>query len=453
LVASIRDSLVELVFGSGDQKAPIPSRGAELVFGANTGAGTRFAAASAKRQLEAYAGKNDAIDIVMSGLNVIGETASHGKKIPKDREEADANERLAPSDLIELLEHPNPYMDYEEFIELILIDWILTGDFFILKFGIDPATQKPLALYRLSPALVEVVPGTSEFISKYRYSVPGMSPVEFDAEDIVHAKRPNPHDPYRGAGIISGGPGIYDMELALTNTKANFFLQGAKLSGVLETDRAVNDGMLAKVRKQFMGLYSGSDNAYKVAVLERGLKFNSIQATAVEAEFGAMTDSSLDRIFAALRVPRSMLGMGAPNARVGLAEDDRRTFANSTMRPLLNKLQKALTKGIVKPGWGLDFCIEYEYQMPIEAQINLATNFATLPGVKIKEVREFVNLPPLGDKRDDLVLNLPGDNTNSSGVKDRPLGTEPGRPPNGANTSAVPADGSLPADAAAQYAK
>lgn len=459
-------TFTELVFGPDDNKAVLADDnrpGSAIVTGTtSTPTGGRFGSADAAMTLEAYAGKHGkAIDWVMAGLDLIGDTASEatwylettqGDRLPRDRAEAKKGERLAPSDLVSLMERPNPWMSYEELIKLTLIDELLTGDAFWLLFGQNDS-QQPLAIYRLSPALVEIIPGKDTMIKSFKYSVPGMTPVEFSSEDVLQFKRPNPHDPYRGAGIIAGGRRAFEMELALTDTKANYYEQGAKLSGVLETERSgLGEGVLAKIRKQFMGYYQGTSNAYKVAVLEAGMKFNPISSNAAEAEFGAMSDQSRDRILAMLRVPPALLGLSAgsssgTSAIKGGAEDDRRTFANSTVRPRLNKLQNDISI-ITERGWGLRFKIDYEYQMPIETQLELATNFAALPGVKVEEVRSKVGLDPLGDERDQIVLNLPGENDNESKVKDRNLGTEPGRPPKGEHTAAIPAPGkTLPADA------
>ena len=83
------------------------------------GAGSRFAAASAKRQLEAYgSGTDKAMDWVADCMGVIAETAAHakwhledyeGNTAPRTRAEAEKGARLADPWLVQLLEEPNGY--------------------------------------------------------------------------------------------------------------------------------------------------------------------------------------------------------------------------------------------------------------------------------------------------------------------------------------------------------
>jgi hypothetical protein len=165
----------------------------------------------------------------------------------------------------------------------------------------------------------------------------------------------------------------------------------------------------------------------------------------VDAAFGPVSDQSRDYIFALFGIPKSMFGVeGEHTAPQGGAAEDRREFANNKMRPMLDRFETAITVGIVESGWGLRFVIDYEYKMPVEAKLELAEKFAALPGIKVKEMRAFVDLEPLGDERDEMVLNLPGDDDNDSDVKDRGLGSEAGRPPNPENTSAFPEEGEKP---------
>jgi HK97 family phage portal protein len=424
------------------------------IYGTQMGrSGSRFASASAKRQLEAYgSGTEKAMDWVADCMGVIAETAAHadwhledyeGNTAPRCRAEAEKGARLADPWLVQLLEEPNGYQSWEEVIELFVIDRYITGDAFLYKRG-DDGQGRPLQLLRLPPQYVEVVPGEQgELIKSYEYRVPGREPIQIAPERVIHWKGANPHDAYRGAGIIAMGPRVFDGEIALTDTKASYYENGARLEGVLESEQAISDSNAAKLRRQFQGIYGGAKQAFQVAVLGRGLQYKQIQSDAQKAEFGLMSDQSRDRIFAMFRVPKALLGLSSETSSTTQPAEERRNFDNKRMRPILNTLQNLLTKELTAD-FGLKLKIDYEYQMPIEDQFKLGGEFAKIPGVLVKEVRRQFNLKPLRDEMEDeakakeieeKVLNMPGDNENGSDVKDQPLPGEPGRIPDPANTA------------------
>lgn len=430
------------------------------VYGTTAGrSGSRFAAASAKRQLEAYgSGTAQAIDWVADCAGVIAETAAHakwhledydGNAAPRTRAEAEKNARLADPWLVQLLEEPNGHQSWEDLIELFVIDWLITGDGIIYKRG-DDGSGRPLQLLRLAPQYVEVIPGKAgELIESYEYRAPGQPPISIAPERIIHWKGANPHDSYRGAGIIAMGPRIFDGEIALTETKAAYYENGARLEGVLEAEQAISDSQADKLRRQFAGIYAGARQAFQVAVLGRGLSYKPIQSDATKAEFGLMSEQSRDRILALFRVPKAMLGLSSETSATTAPGEERRNFANSRMRPILDTLQTLLTKELTAH-FGLVLRIDYEYQMPIEDQFKLGGEFAKVPGVTVREVREQFNLPRLAAVMDDeakaksieeLVLNMPDPlGADKGGVADQPLPGEAGRPPKPENT--------LPLDAA-----
>lgn len=453
---SVRDSLSLEGKAVVSARSIIPGRRdtAPEIYGATLGrSGSRFAAASAKRQLEAYgSGTDKAMDWVADCMGVIAETAAHaawhledyeGNVAPRNRTEAEKGARLADPWLVQLLEEPNAYQSWEEVIELFAIDRYITGDGFLFKRGED-SLGRPLQLLRLPPQYVEAVPGKKgELIESYEYKVPGRAAIQIPPEKVIHWKGANPHDAYRGAGVIAMGPRVFDGEIALTDTKTAYFEHGARLEGVLEAEQAINDSQAAKLRRQFTGIYGGVKNAFQVAVLGRGLTYKSIQSTAKEAEFGLMSDQSRDRILALFRVPKVMLGLSSETSSTTAPGEERRNFDNKRMRPILNTLQKLLTKELTAD-FGFQLKIDYEYQMPIEDQFKLGAEFAKIPGVVVREVREQFNLPRLTTVLEDetkakeieeLVLNMPGDNENDSGVKDRPLPGEGGRTPDPSNTA------------------
>lgn len=441
----------------GDLKAAGSLRSESPVFGTSQSPRRLSAPGSQSRHLNAYAGGDDAVDWVMNCAALIADTAASAPRhferdgaevvlhktdaLPSDVEEA-------PADLVHLFEQPNPYTSWGDLISLTVIDYLVAGNAWWLKFKPDD-DGRPLGLFRMHPAHVTTVQSKQGGVAYFEYNPPGGGgALRINADEVLHFKRPNPHDEFYGAGVIAGAPRVYDLELYLTESQTSYFERGTRLSGVLETDSTITETVFQRVKRRFKDLYAGRGNAYNVAVLERGLKYNTIQNSASEANYAELSTLSRDRILAAFRVPLSLLGVDTGTTGQS-KEEDQRVFDNKLMRPLLDKLQRAITTEVTE-AWGLTFVFEYEYLPPKEDQLELAGIIATLPGVKVREVRAAAGYEPLGDERDEIVLNLPGENDNASGVKDRSLPGEAGRPPLGENTAAFDDPNSLPADAEAR---
>lgn len=416
----------------------------------NVGSGQRrkgpISQSEAKRHLNAYGGKSDAIDHVMNCVRLYCDAASaapwhlekKGEKLRRPEEPADEG-AIGPIALYNLLDQPNPFMDYEELVELLVIDLLLVGNAYWYKWRSNEAGQ-PLALYRLAPPYVKVVPGPTGIMG-YEYRVPDSGqrdPLKIKPEDVMHFKLPNPHSPYYGLGIVQGSARPLDLELALTDHQANYFEKGTNVSMVVQSERRIPKDVFKKLSAQLRGRYSGSHNAGELMVLEAGLTASSIAPNAAQAQFAAMSNLSRERVHAMFRVNPKLLGIPASDG-TDKATDAQRVFDHNTLQPFFNKLSKRVTRALAQ-AYDVDFKIDHRYRMPQEDQVKLAGDFASIPGVTVKEVREFLDLPPTGDPEiDDLVLNLPGDNgvpgDTRNGIPDQPLPGEGGRPPNGQNTA------------------
>lgn len=423
---------------------------------------SRLSQREARRHLSSYGGEQ-AIDTVNNCINTYIDAATLAEyKFRRDGEiylphlpdDAPPDTLQAPMDLVNLIERPNPHQSWDEFLSLAVTDYLMVGNVYWLKWRPQLGSDKPLAIYRLSPADVNVLPGKTDFIAGYEYKVPGRGqPIHFNDQQVIHFRRPNPHNPYFGLGIVSSGARMLDIELALTETQAQFFEQGAKLSGVLQSDRRVPDAVFKKLTMQFRNLYSGQKNAYKVAVLEQGLQFKSIQPTAAESEFVALTNLSFERICRLFRIPPQMLN---GEARPGIMQEAKRQFTSDTMAPFLKRFNKLISQSLTQPGWGYDFELDYKYVMPREDQLKLVANIAALPGIRINEIRAEAGLSllaedelgPDGKPIGDMIINLPAVSTEQGGHADQPLAGEVGRPPNMENTEAFPQRQSANAQAA-----
>jgi len=440
------NTLLEAVLGTGrlEGKA-LPTTGGEPDLHAITGLpARRLSNRLASRHTGAYGG-DDAIDWVMDCVSLYAETTSNatyhfekeGQRLRNPGEPVTDDNRDAgevPGDLWNLFTNPNSQNDYTELMELAIIDLLLAGEFFWYKHGIN-GFGKPDSIYRLPPSQVEVVPGAVS-PRGYIFTPAGGHPQEVAPEEMLHVRRPNPHSPWRGLGVIAGGPRAFDLELALTEQMANYFETGTKLSGIAETDRTVPPSTWKKIERVFNTLYAGGKNAGKVAFLERGLRFRSISADAQQAQFVEASKWSRERVANAFRTPVPLLGSVGGSDRQAVRESQR-IWDNKTLRPFLNRLQSQISQGLTQ-AWDLDFAIDYEYVMPIEDRLDLGVDLATLPGIRVRELREQVGFPPLGDERDEWVLNLPGEEREQGGHPDAPIGSEAGRPPNPENTKRFP---------------
>lgn len=405
-------------------KALDPSVPAPDLYGVTGTPGRRISNTRAARHTGAYGGK-EAIDWVMDCVNLYARTASHADyyfkrgdtqlvENPRAPEYKGKGMGQAPLDLVELFKYPNRNSDYTELIQLSVIDLLLAGEFFWFKNQVNPFGQ-PAEVFRVAPALVEVVPGRAspkEFI----YNVPGDEPQTWQPDEVLHVKLPNPHDPWRGLGIISGNPAMYDIALSLDASIRQYYEQGTRLTGVLESDRTIPEPTWEKIKRRFTNLYSGGANAYRVAMLEKGLKFNPISGTAHEAEFQSAQDKTRDRIAAAFSIPTPLLGdVGGSTDRQAVREAQR-IFDNKVMRPFLDALQSRVSRGLTQ-AWDVDWCIEYQYVMPIEDKMDLASNLAVMP-VEADELRHSIDLPPLDGENEKFGKKLmvePGTNVSKTG--------------------------------------
>jgi HK97 family phage portal protein len=401
----------------------------------------------AKRHLNAYGGEHDAIDWVMDCVRLYCDAAANapwhlekkGEKLRRPDEPSEEGD-IGPIALYNLLDQPNPYMDYEELIQLLVIDLLLVGNAYWFKWRANAAGQ-PLALYRLAPPFVKVVPGDMG-IKEYQYKIPDIGqrdPLTIPPADIIHFKLPNPHSAYYGLGVIQGGARPLDLELALTDHQASYFEHGAHPSMVVQSERRIPKDVFKKLRAQLRGRYGGSHNAGEMMVLESGLTAQSIAPDAAKAQFEQMSKLSRDRVLAMFRVHPKLLGISGTSDGADKAADAQRVFDNNTLEPFFGTMSRRVSRALAQ-AYNVDFVVDHRYRLPKEDQVKLAGDFASIPGVTVREVREFLDLPPTGDPDiDELVLNLPGDNglpgDTRNGFPDPNLPGEPGRPPVGQNTA------------------
>lgn len=436
-------------------------QGSEPVSIYSPGANRKHAALSqreAPRHAQAYGGR-EAIDWVSDCIGLYTDAISvapwhlerpDGTKLVRARTAGTPPDaELGPKDLYDLLDRPNPFMLYDELIDLLIIDLLLVGNAYWFKWR-TTSSGRPLALYRLAPSHVRIIPGEFGPL-RYEYKPPGArDALKIAPEQITHFKRPNPHSAYYGMGVIQGGGRAFDLEIAITDTMASYYENKADPSLIIQSERRVPRDVFNKLRAQLRSRVGGSSNAGELLVLEAGLKASSLSTSASDALFDKLAKMSRDRVFSKFRASPVLFGLLDEAGGSNKVSDARREFDNATLRPFAERLQRRITESLVA-AWGLKFIIDYRYTMPPEEVIKVAGELSRAPGIKLREVRrqyaQFGIEESTGDPvLDEMVLNLPGEEMDEDGqpvegdaaFADQPVGSEPGRPPLGENTRAFP---------------
>lgn len=89
-----------------------------------------------------------------------------------------------------------------------------------------------------------------------------------------------------------------------------FYSNGGRLSGIIEIDTDADKQTRSKVRDAFNEYASGMDNTYKVAVLDRGMKFTSLGVSQADMQFIESRSFSVEEIARFTGIPEFMLQSG-----------------------------------------------------------------------------------------------------------------------------------------------
>lgn len=350
---------------------------------------------------------------------------------------------VGPSEVYELLDRPNPHMLYDELMELLIIDLLLVGNAYWFKYGMSE-DGRPQWLFRCSPKDMHIIPGQLG-PKRYEYQPAGVrKPIKMDPSEVIHFKLPNPHDAFYGLGVVQKGSRAMDLDIAVTDTMTNYYGNRADPSVIVQSERRVPRDVFAKLKAQLRQKMSGPSNAGQLLVLEAGLKATTLSPSAADALFEQVSGMSENRIYRMFRASRLLFGDIENAGAAQVIPATRREFDNYVIKPFVKKLSRRVTEHLLKP-YDVRFVIDYSYSLSPEEQLKALEVGATMPGIKVREVRRamipvgLVDGESTGDKEvDEEILNMPMEEMDANGqggAADRPIGSEPGRPPKGENTT------------------
>lgn len=312
--------------------------------------------------------------------------------------------------LLDLLDKPNDETEKSYMMYLIQSHKKLTGDAFLLKIRNG---QQVVALRQLPPDKIKLdlqAPTADDptVIKAYVYddTIDGNKVHQvYDPKDIVHLKKPNPNNPFRGLGAVEALKDTIDLDNLTTETAKRFYLNGAIMNMALSTDSKVTDEQIKRLQAQFRQSFTGTKNAFKVPILGGGLEPKDISYSNKEQDLIKQLEWYRDKI---------MVGFGNTKASLGLVDDVNRasfdgsyaSWLKSTVKPDMEAIVNALNEFLV-PEFGTNLVLGFCDPVPEDRaeDVNEADKLYRAGLVTRDEARDMVDLDPSGDGGDEFYSN------------------------------------------------
>ena len=233
---------------------------------------------------------------------------------------------------------PNSEMTSFVFRETLMGHLLLWGNAYaqIIRDG----RGNVMALYPLMPDKI-TVERTEKGELFYLYTKEGVS-YPLRSEEVLHIPGLG-FDGLVGYSPIAMAKNAIGMAIATEEYGAKFFANGANPGGVLEHPGVVKDP--SKIRESWNAVYQGSKNAHRVAVLEEGMKFQSIGIPPEQAQFLETRKFQLNEIARIFRVPPHMVG-DLERSSFSNIEQQSLEFVMYTLDPWVIRWEQAIQRAL-----------------------------------------------------------------------------------------------------------
>ncbi len=255
------------------------------------------------------------------------------------RYNSNGKEKAIDHSLYQLLhDEPNPEMTSFVFRETLMGHLLIWGNAYaqIIRDG----RGKVVALYPLMPDKMKVDRKENGELY-YLYNKEGtLYPLRSD--EVLHIPGLG-FDGLVGYSPIAMAKNAIGMAIATEEYGAAFFANGANPGGVLEHPGVVKDP--SKIRESWNNLYQGSKNAHRIAVLEEGMKFQSIGIPPEQAQFLETRKFQINEIARIFRVPPHMIG-DLDKSSFSNIEQQSLEFVMYTLDPWVTRWEQAIQRSL-----------------------------------------------------------------------------------------------------------
>ena len=248
------------------------------------------------------------------------------------RKENNGDNTEINTDLAFLIKYqPNSYQNKITFYEKIIMDMLSDGNSYvkIVRNGAGrviellPINYSDIEIYTLENKLYYSDEKTGE---------------THDSENILHFKMITGPDGIKGLSPIEQCKNAIGWGMDVQTYSSTFFKNGGKLSGILESDRALSEQAIDRLRNSFNSNYGTLSGSNQTAVLEEGLKYKSISVTPDQAQFLSSRQFSVEEVARIFGIPPHLL-RDLSKSSFNNIEMQSQEFVSYSLMPYITKIE------------------------------------------------------------------------------------------------------------------
>lgn len=247
--------------------------------------------------------------------------------------------------ILDLLAHPNPFMDAFELWATVIMHLSLAGNAYLLK--VRSRSGKLLELWAMRPDRVRIVPDADKFISHYEYDPGGGQPVEIPVDDVIHIKKRHPLNAFYGMPPLLPISGRVDIDNFMRDFVKSFFKNAGVPGGILNVKGTMNNDLKEEIKRRYNAEFGGVQNWHKLLVIDGA----EASFTAMTSEMGTrglvipeLNKIAESRIIMAFQVPPELIGAvaGMESSSYAQKRAARESFWDETLAPLYKEMSGPL---------------------------------------------------------------------------------------------------------------
>lgn len=325
-----------------------------------------------------------------------GAVASAPRTVVADEtgEEDEALEDIISSPLM------NTFTLWEQFMLRLLYE----GNFYAIKNNFKP----------ISGGFDGIVPVPGEFVKPhmviddvtgawkdtvYVVTFPGHEPVGISPEEMFHIPGLG-FDGLQGLSVLEYAATTLGTAKASTEFAAKFYGSGSMLSGVLTTDKRLDEKSATGLKERWRQKVQGINNAFDIVVLDSATKFQPVSISPKDAQWIEARQFDVKEIARVFGVHPQLL-METEMGQAGDPEQKSTDFVTFTLNFWTARICAAVDEQLLPKGKCLRIFTQKLVQPDLRVRSSAAVMWRKAQVKSINEIRIEEGLPKIDDPRAD----------------------------------------------------